>query len=250
MIASGRPTPLRGQSPDAGEAELSCGFERLARQTSPAQTRPAQTSRERGTIGQVSQASTNGRSFSPRTGLTYVGGFFAGGLGLSVIYAATGLGVSCPFRAVTGWECPLCGGTRMGSALLHGEVGAAVGFNPLALLLVGVIGALGVLWGVEAFGGPAVRASGRPSSAAPRGVPGPVAPRRLDRGRVLHRGPQPRLSEPRFDAQVTCGPGLSPRPAHAPASTRREKCQTSCGEWRSDVAFLHLVVTPVCFLHR
>ena len=105
----------------------------------------------------MSQASTNGRSFSPRTGLTYVGGFFAGGLGLSVIYAATGLGVSCPFRAVTGWECPLCGGTRMGSALLHGEVGAAVGFNPLALLLVGVIGALGVLWGVEAFGGPAVR---------------------------------------------------------------------------------------------
>ena len=105
----------------------------------------------------MTQVPTNDPSFSPRTGLAYVGGFFAGGLGLSAIYAATGLGVSCPFRAVTGWECPLCGGTRMGSALLHGEVGAAVGFNPLALLLVGVLGVLGVLWGVEALGGPAVR---------------------------------------------------------------------------------------------
>ena len=105
----------------------------------------------------MAQVSTNVRSFSPRTGLTYLSGFFAGGLGLSAIYAATGLGVTCPFRTVTGWECPLCGGTRMGSALLHGEVGAALGFNPLALLLVTGLGVLGVLWGVEAVGGPAVR---------------------------------------------------------------------------------------------
>jgi hypothetical protein len=45
----------------------------------------------------------------------------------------------------------------MGDALLHGEVSAAFGFNPLALVGLLVIGLLGLLWAVEAAGGPAVR---------------------------------------------------------------------------------------------
>jgi hypothetical protein len=97
------------------------------------------------------------RSFRARTGAAYVGGFFGLGLGLSALYATTGLGVACPFRAVTGWDCPLCGGTRMGSALLHGDVVTAFAFNPLALVLIAALGAVGVLWTVEALGGPAVR---------------------------------------------------------------------------------------------
>lgn len=97
------------------------------------------------------------RSFRARTGVAYVGGFFGLGLGLSALYAATGLGVVCPFRAVTGWDCPLCGGTRMGSALLHGDVVAAFAFNPLALVLIAVLGVVGLLWSVEALGGPAFR---------------------------------------------------------------------------------------------
>jgi hypothetical protein len=84
-------------------------------------------------------------------------GFFAVGLGLSALYATTGIGVICPFRAVTGWDCPLCGGTRMGSALLHGDVPAAFAFNPLALCGIALLGVVGVLWVVEALGGPAVR---------------------------------------------------------------------------------------------
>ena len=84
-------------------------------------------------------------------------GFFAVGLGLSALYATTGIGVICPFRAVTGWDCPLCGGTRMGSALLHGDVAAAFAFNPLALVGIALLGVVGVLWVVEALGGPAVR---------------------------------------------------------------------------------------------
>jgi hypothetical protein len=87
----------------------------------------------------------------------YVGAFFAGGVALSALYATTGLGLPCPFRAVTGWDCPLCGGTRMGDALLHGDVSAAFGFNPLALIGLLVLGILGVLWAIEAAGGPAVR---------------------------------------------------------------------------------------------
>lgn len=92
-----------------------------------------------------------------RSRVAYVGGFLGLGLGLSALYATTGLGVFCPFRAVTGWDCPLCGGTRMGSALLHVDVGAAFALNPFALLLVTAVGLLGLLWTVEALGGPAVR---------------------------------------------------------------------------------------------
>lgn len=95
--------------------------------------------------------------FRPGAALRPLVGFFAGGLGLSALYATTGLGLGCPFRAVTGWDCPLCGGTRMGSALLHGDVATAFALNPLALVGIAVLGLLGVLWVVEALGGPAVR---------------------------------------------------------------------------------------------
>lgn len=102
-------------------------------------------------------AGTTARVFRPRTALRPLVGFFAVGVGLSALYATTGLGVICPFRAVTGWDCPLCGGTRMGSALLHGDVAAAFAFNPVALVGITLLGLVGVLWVVEALGGPAVR---------------------------------------------------------------------------------------------
>lgn len=42
----------------------------------------------------------------------------------------------CPFRLVTGWNCPACGGLRMVHDLLHGEFMAALTDN--AFLLVGL----------------------------------------------------------------------------------------------------------------
>ena len=42
---------------------------------------------------------------------------------------------ACPFRAMTGWDCPGCGGIRMTHDLLHGDVAAAVTDN--AFVLVG-----------------------------------------------------------------------------------------------------------------
>jgi hypothetical protein len=45
----------------------------------------------------------------------------------------------------------------MGAALLDGDVLAAFGHNPLALIGLLILGLLGVLWAVEAVGGPAVR---------------------------------------------------------------------------------------------
>ena len=37
----------------------------------------------------------------------------------------------CPFRSITGLDCPVCGTTRASWALLHGHVGRAFGYNAL-----------------------------------------------------------------------------------------------------------------------
>jgi hypothetical protein len=42
----------------------------------------------------------------------------------------------CPFRLLTGWNCPACGGLRMIHDVLHGDLAAAIADN--VLLLVGV----------------------------------------------------------------------------------------------------------------
>ena len=92
-----------------------------------------------------------------RSGLPILGGLFAGGFALSALFATTGIGVPCPFLALTGWQCPLCGGTRMGDALLHGDLAAAYAFNPLAFVALIALGALAAVWAIEVLGGPAVR---------------------------------------------------------------------------------------------
>ena len=92
-----------------------------------------------------------------RSGLPVTAGILAGGAALSVAYATTGVGLPCPFRVLTGWQCPLCGGTRMGDALLHGDLWSAFLANPVVLAAVVVLTVLSVLWTVELLGGPAVR---------------------------------------------------------------------------------------------
>lgn len=80
----------------------------------------------------------------PSPTLLGLGAVASAGLALSALYAATGLGVPCAFRAITGWDCPFCGGTRMGAALLHGDVSSAWAFNPFALVglvLAAILGA-------------------------------------------------------------------------------------------------------------
>lgn len=51
---------------------------------------------------------------------------------------------TCPFKFLTGWNCPLCGGLRMTHDLLHGDVAAAIVDN--LFLLVGL--PLFAIWGV------------------------------------------------------------------------------------------------------
>ena len=92
-----------------------------------------------------------------RSRLPVTGGILIAGLALSLGYATTGIGLPCPIRALTGWQCPLCGGTRMGDALLHGDLGAAVVANPFVLVAGVVLVLLSLLWTVELLGGPALR---------------------------------------------------------------------------------------------
>ncbi len=42
----------------------------------------------------------------------------------------------CPFRLLTGWNCPACGGLRMVHDVLHGHLAAALNDN--AVLLIGI----------------------------------------------------------------------------------------------------------------
>ena len=110
-----------------------------------------------GQNGQVVVTPVSARAIPARSRLLVGASVLGAGLTLSAVYATTGVGVPCPFLALTGWTCPLCGGTRMGGALLQGDLSAAFAFNPLALIGVAVLGVLTVLWGVAAAGGPRVR---------------------------------------------------------------------------------------------
>lgn len=60
--------------------------------------------------------------------------------------AGAGYGPVCPLRALTGLDCPLCGGTRAVTALAHGDLGAALDHNVLVTLAVPVAVLLWVRW--------------------------------------------------------------------------------------------------------
>ncbi|MFT4216485.1 MAG: DUF2752 domain-containing protein [Micropruina sp.] len=97
------------------------------------------------------------KAFDARRGLRSLAAFGAAGVGLSVLSATAGIGVPCPFRSLTGLLCPLCGGTHVGVALLHGDLAAAWISNQFVVVGLGVLTVLGLLWTVEALGGRTVR---------------------------------------------------------------------------------------------
>lgn len=51
----------------------------------------------------------------------------------------TGGPILCTFRLVTDLPCPICGTTRAFGSLSQGNVSESLNFNPLALVLAGVI---------------------------------------------------------------------------------------------------------------
>ena len=67
------------------------------------------------------------------------GTLFAGALGYVALVRSHHRGSAlpaCPFKTLTGWNCPACGGLRMTHDLLHGDFAAAVVDN--VYLLVGI----------------------------------------------------------------------------------------------------------------
>ena len=74
-----------------------------------------------------------------RYGLLGAGGILAGALtyiGLADPHRPGFLFPGCPFKMLTGWDCPACGGLRMTHDLLHADLGAAVTDN--VFLLIGI----------------------------------------------------------------------------------------------------------------
>lgn len=104
---------------------------------------------------------THAVPFSAARALQVSAAIAATGLSLSVLKLATGVGISCPWRALTGTLCPFCGGTTMGTRLLVGDLAGAWTSNPFALVLLGLGGLATIAWAVEAAGGPALRPPAR-----------------------------------------------------------------------------------------
>lgn len=52
---------------------------------------------------------------------------------------------ACPLPALTGWQCPGCGGLRAAHALAHGRLGEALASNALVVLAALVLG-VALLW--------------------------------------------------------------------------------------------------------
>lgn len=52
----------------------------------------------------------------------------------------------CPFLWVTGHQCPLCGGLRAVHDLLQGDIGAALGSNPLVVLALPLAVGVWIAW--------------------------------------------------------------------------------------------------------
>jgi len=75
-----------------------------------------------------------------------------GCVALALLDPSEGGPVLCPFRALTGLDCPGCGMTRAVSQAVRGQVGVAVGYNALVVLAVPVALYLYVTWLASACG--------------------------------------------------------------------------------------------------
>ncbi|MFE5484763.1 DUF2752 domain-containing protein [Streptomyces sp. NPDC056527] len=63
----------------------------------------------------------------------------------------------CPMLRFTGIYCPGCGGLRSAHAFVHGELGAALGANALAVVGYGIFAVVMVLWLIRAVRGVPMR---------------------------------------------------------------------------------------------
>jgi len=63
----------------------------------------------------------------------------------------------CPFKAITGWDCPFCGGLRGTYSLLHGHLMTALDHNILLPLMFVAVSLGGWQWWRRANGQPTTK---------------------------------------------------------------------------------------------
>lgn len=88
------------------------------------------------------------RNRSRLAGLAGIGAIGAGALayvGLVDPHWPGAIFPACPFKLLTGWDCPACGGLRMTHDVLHGDLQAAVVDNVYLLIGLPALAAW-VLW--------------------------------------------------------------------------------------------------------
>lgn len=62
----------------------------------------------------------------------------------------------CPFKALTGLDCPGCGTTRAMHQLFTGHPGAAVGLNAVTMLAIPIVVWWWLAWALPSMGGPTI----------------------------------------------------------------------------------------------
>lgn len=71
----------------------------------------------------------------------------------------------CPFKALTGWDCPGCGSLRAVNDLTHGDVVAAASSNLVLVLAIPLVVGVWALWVHRTWTGESRRPA-RPRTAA------------------------------------------------------------------------------------
>jgi hypothetical protein len=82
------------------------------------------------------------------------GGLLLAGCAALAVVDPSGGPTICPFKLLTGLDCPGCGGTRAAHQLFTGHLGAAADLNVLALVGIPLVLAALFVSLTAAFGGP------------------------------------------------------------------------------------------------
>jgi hypothetical protein len=88
------------------------------------------------TSGQCRQHGPNRHRLYPAVGTGVLLAGALGYVGLVDPHNTNSVYPQCPFKWLTGWDCPFCGGLRMTHDLLHGDLAASINDN--VFLLVGI----------------------------------------------------------------------------------------------------------------
>jgi hypothetical protein len=87
-----------------------------------------------GIAGRLAVAARRQHSLPEQLGLAGLAAT-AAAFAYPAVSRATGLGLPCPLRALTGVPCPLCGMTTAATSLAAGDLGTSLAANPFVLLL-------------------------------------------------------------------------------------------------------------------